>query len=402
MLARDNISDLLRRRAGPCVSLFMPIDRAAGTQQNQGRLERLLRRVQRELAAQGTRDGDAAKLARQTESLRDRPIVARSATDGLACFMAPDFLRVEQVPLAVKPEYHIGPRFALRPILRVLAENERFFVLALSHDVGRMFEATADAMCEVPLDPRQGPAPAVPRGTTPSRLAGGLVPPVRAAGPGWSEAALRRRWGGAAPTTRSCRIPLSHPAASPSEKVDIVRFLRAVDHSVHCLLGGQDAPLVLACIGFLAGLYTSVNSYRRLLPVKVPGNPATWSEDQLHVRACQIAEPYLRRSRDLACQKYEDARGTPLASDDVREVVPAADLGRIDTLRVTRSAVCRGGYDPYERRVQLNCRDDDLAEIAVVATLLHGGRVYDVDRDHAPGRHALAAVYREKRGRSAL
>jgi hypothetical protein len=190
------------------------------------------------------------------------------------------------------------------------------------------------------------------------------------------------------------RVDPSHPAAAPSEKADILRFLHVVDRQVNVVLGGQDAPLVLACIGFLAGLYVPVNSYRRLLPVKVPGNPATWSEGQLHAEAYQIAEPFLRHGRDLARQKYEEVRGTPLASDDVQEVVAAADVGKIDTLFLTRSAACRGCYDPQHHRVYLDREDDDLAEIAVDETLLHGGKVYDVDRDDVPGLGVLAAIYR--------
>lgn len=344
--------------------------------QDQQRLQRLAGAAQRELTDRGLRRCDLAELSQQTESLRDRPVFGPHPNDGIACFMAPDFVRVERVALAVEPQYLVGPRFALGPILPLLVADSRFFILALSHDLGRLFEATADAMCEVPLDPRQDAAPSAAHGSAGPRPRRNIIPMVRSS------------------SNDSALLGSQQVAAAHSEKADIVRFLRTVDHRVHALLAGQDAPLVLASIGFLAGLYQPINSYRRLLPAKVPGNPATWSEAQLHLKASQIAEPYLRHGHDMAHQKYEAAQGARWASDDVRAIIPAADLGRVDTLFVSRAARCRGRYDPQQGRVDLDRPDDDLADIAVAKTLLYGGRVFLAQRDELPPGTPLAAIYR--------
>lgn len=376
MLARNCISDLLQPRPGPCVSLFVSLHHAdAQGERNRGRFQHLVRSIERELASQGSSRWDLANLSHRVERLRDRPVFGRYPSDSVACFMAGDLLRVERMPLAVKPQYYVQPRFVLKPVLPMLAENQRFFVLALGHDACRLFEATADSMCEVPLDALPAAVPPGPASASDAPPSCRIVPRVRT-----TTTVLQRR----------------SATASPSASNDVRRFLHAVDRRVHALLGELDAPLVLACIGFLAVLYGPVNSYRQLLPVTVPGNPATWSEDQLHALARDIAEPFLRRGRDLARQNYEDVRGTPRSSDDVAEIVAAADLGRVDTLLVTRSVARCGAYDPRQHRVHFNGhgQDQDLVEIAADKTLQHGGKVYDLERDQVPGGSGLAAIFR--------
>ncbi len=85
-----------------------------------------------------------------------------------------------------------------------------------------------------------------------------------------------------------------HGHGGPSDRVktDAVRFFQRVDSVVGRVLRGQRAPLVLACVGYLAPLYEVANSFRHLVKGTVPGNPDRWNEDELREHAWTIVEPY--------------------------------------------------------------------------------------------------------------
>jgi hypothetical protein len=81
----------------------------------------------------------------------------------------------------------------------------------------------------------------------------------------------------------------------------------------------------------------------------------------------------------------------------MREVVPAAYEGRIETLFVALGKQQWGKFDPVGKRLQEHQKkelgDDDLLNLAATHTLRHGGCVYAVEPEKMPDTGLLAAVY---------
>jgi len=90
--------------------------------------------------------------------------------------------------------------------------------------------------------------------------------------------------------------------------------------------------------------------------------------------------------------------GTWLASDAIEEALPAAFYGRVESLFVALDQEQWGRFDPATNTLALHTEaesgDVDLLDVAAIQTLLHGGKVYAVERTEMPGDSLVAAVFR--------
>ncbi len=101
--------------------------------------------------------------------------------------------------------------------------------------------------------------------------------------------------------------------------------------------------------------------------------------------------------QDAAAQ-YKHHAETERASNDVRKIIPAAYDGRIESLFVASDQEQWGTFDPATHSIHMHqeakFRDEDLLDLAATQTLLHGGSVYAVEREHMPDTAVVAAVFR--------
>src|SRR3954470_3496492 len=121
-LSRDELRMLIEQPASPCVSLFLPIERAEpARQQNSIRLENLLRQAEQRLIA---RDLSAAAahdiLAPAYELIENRSFWAPQV-EGLAIFAATNLFRVYRLPLAFEELVIVDARAHIAPLLPLLS-----------------------------------------------------------------------------------------------------------------------------------------------------------------------------------------------------------------------------------------------------------------------------------------
>jgi len=104
------------------------------------------------------------------------------------------------------------------------------------------------------------------------------------------------------------------------------------------------------------------------------------------------------KAQHEAAAHYRNNAATERASNDICEVIPAAYDGRIESLFVASDQEQWGTFDPVTRTMHVHrvakFRDEDLLDLAATQTLLHGGSVYAVEREHMPDATLIAAVFR--------
>ena len=380
MFWRQDILKLLTDRLGPCVSIYMPT-RANGpaTREDLVRYQNLLRGVENDLILRGFAVVNAGELLADAKALIEDETFWRTESEGLALFIAPDFFVARRVPCAVRTAYRIDKRFHVAPLLPLVDATRRFFILALNQDSARFFEATPRSISEVMLG--EPDAELEPMATTGRRVATVRQPsafdvagsPTSSGGPAWSD-------GGTF-------------SADPVE-ADLIQFLRTIDRELRGCLRGERVPLVLACVGFLASLYEGVNSYERLLPVKVPGSPVNWTTRELHSQALRIVHPYLERDRLEARRRYESAEMGECATTDAASIANAAEEGQVDTLFLPDPCGGGGDFESDGESAFFGVAGDDLREIVAGKTLLSGGSLCILEKDEMPGGRFLAAILR--------
>jgi hypothetical protein len=91
--------------------------------------------------------------------------------------------------------------------------------------------------------------------------------------------------------TKAPEEPLNTP--SPLDASEVIEFFHQVDQCIRRVLRGESSPLVLACVGYLALLYRSANTYPHLIGCKIPGSPDRWSMVELQKNAWRLVAPYL-------------------------------------------------------------------------------------------------------------
>ena len=380
-IRREDIEDLLQLPGRPRISIYMPTFRAGvETQQNPIRLKNLLRSVQETLEESGMESTDAAELMTPVRELVDDQAFWQTASDGLAIFRSPEVFRIYRLPAALDEFVLVNERFHLKPLFTLLAEDQPFYVLAISLKNIRLIEATRHHAEELEI-------PGVPHSLT------------EALGD------LTRRYsqfqvGTSSKTVARSPIFHGHGTGEDNLKAEIVQFFNLADKALLRYMD-RDVPVVLAGVEYLLPRYKETTEHPKVLDEGLTGNAEGLSPEELRDMAWEIVEPVLTADRRRAAERYGDLLGTGRASSRYEEILPAAHDGRIDTLFVARGVRLWGSYDPKKREVRLQEDQDraqkggeDLLDHAAVQTFLNGGKVFAVPQQEVPDGQAMAAVFR--------
>jgi hypothetical protein len=377
-LSRDDVKALWADTGRPLVSIFLPTHRAgAEIQQDPIRLKNLLKQAEEDLVRDGMRPAEARDFLAPVGDLVGDAGFWRHQSDGLAVFRSSTDLHVYRVPVAFKEFVSVSDRFYIKPLLPLLANEARFYVLALSHKAIRLLDCSGDSVTEVDLPavpnsmeealPEEGPAPQLQFQSLP--LQGGRATRFHGHGVGTDDV----------------------------DDVNLERYFHRVDAGLQGVLKHEHAPLVLACVEYLAPIYRRITAYRHVLDEVMEGNPDGLKNEDLHQNAWTIVQPHFQRARDTAAAQYKEGLAKGRASNSLAEILAAAYQGRVATLFVPLGVRRWGRFRPEMLEVEEHEQEqagDELLDLAAMHTLLHAGTVYGVAPEEVPDQQTIAAVFR--------
>jgi hypothetical protein len=379
---RDDLRSLLDHKTGPCVSLFMHTTRGPG-HQDKIQWKNVVREAEERLKASGVRTPEARNLIQPAaDLLNDEPFWLDMPIGGLAGFLAPGLNRFFRVDIDPGNAVVVGPHFDVKPLLPLLTDNGRFFVLTLSQKKVRFFHGTRDHLTEVALV------------NVPESLDEALF--------NTDEGETRSRIEHPATDPRSDRqkaIFRGPGTGTESGKDGLLEYCHRVDRGLQKYLNDEQAPLVLATIEYLQPHYKQANTYQYLLEDFIPGSPDGLSETELRQRAWALVEKRIRAERERLFALYQqlDATGTGLAAHHLPQVVSAAYQGQIQYLLLPDGVQSWGRFNPGDLSVELHDQrqegDEDLFSLAATFALQHKARVIALDRDALPGLTQPAAIF---------
>jgi hypothetical protein len=171
ILSHEEIKSVITESQGPAVSIFLPTHRSGlEIQQDPIRLKNLLKQAESQLITEGSRPAEARELLTPVLELLDDAAFWRHQRDGLAVFRSRDVLRVYRLPLALPEFVSVSNRFYVKPLLPLLINDARFYILALSQKAVRLFECSRDDVQQIDLpDIPQGMEAALPLGSLPQQ-----------------------------------------------------------------------------------------------------------------------------------------------------------------------------------------------------------------------------------------
>ena len=364
-LTYTRLRELMDHRSDASVSVFLPTHPAAREQlQGTIRLQNLVIQAEDQLRAQGMRQADARELLQPAHRLRADELFWRAPSDGVALFCATGFFRSYRVPIRLPERLVVKGRFYTKPLLPLLQSNGRYYILALTQESARLYEATRYSAREVQLPPLERSPVVGHYGSLQLQAHRHFAQgPVGASNGGFCH---------------------GYGSGGDRSKKEMSVFFQRVDRVVTQVLRDQkQAPLVLACVGYLAAIYQATTNYQQLAQGKVPGSPDRWSLDELHSHSWRLVEPRFRQTQQVALDALRHLRGTCRASHDVGQIVLAADQGRVGLLFVKRDAEQWGRVDRESAAVYMAGSEEpsgeELLDYAAARTCTSGGEVYVLD-----------------------
>jgi hypothetical protein len=371
---------LIEQPKGTCVSIYMPTHKlGTQTQQDPIRFKNLLKEAEDKLIETGMRPQDARDMLARAQELDDYQFWQHQS-DGLAIFIADNFFSYYQVPLNFDELVVVTDRFHLKPLLQLLTNDGRFYLLALSQNQIRLFQGTRYSVSEIELeDVPQSIAEALRYDDPEKQL---QFHTGTSQGGGGDRAAIFHGQG----------------AGEDDQKENILRYFRQVDSGIQELLKNQQCPLVLAGVEYLFPIYKEANNYPHLIDGGVTGNPDISKPEELHAQAWEVVQPHFEKNQQKLVERYQELAGTGQTSDNISEVVPAAYFQRVDSLFVGIGIQKWGSFDPEKNQVEIHDQqqtgDEDLMDLAAIHTLINSGTVYAVDPESVPGKSPIAGIFR--------
>jgi hypothetical protein len=382
MFLRNDLDELLGCEDTPAVSIYLPTHPAGReVRQDAIRLRNLLTTAANRLGTD-RRGPEVDLLLEPARRLVDDEEFWRYQDRGLAIFLAPGFDRVHKLPIEVAEELSVGPRFRIRPLLRLVEPAGYFWVLSVSASRTRLYQGSRWSFDEFAV-------PGLPQGVAELR-----------------DETVYEEAHNAAPTGRPGRGPagLAHAqvfGAAPDElhKTQLIELLHRVAAAVEPVLKRRPAPVVLAAQPEIQGNLRDFVRWNELLPEGIVENPDALSPEELHRKAWRLVAPRQEKGRADALGRLNAliAAGGKAATS-AEAIVNAARYGRVEQLLLDENTPLWGrlveGQDRIEAHGGPAEGDEDLFDYAASMTLRQGGAVTLVERGQLPPNGPAAAILR--------
>ncbi|MBS1601919.1 MAG: hypothetical protein JST42_04575, partial [Bacteroidetes bacterium] len=367
----------------PCVSIYLPTHNAGmevNDQEDKRSFKAALRKVQQSLIQQKFDASLAGQLLIPGLQLLNDDDFWRNQSSGLAVFLSPGYSVCCQLPRSPGEKIHINTSFLLSPLATMLTDTDYAYLLVLSKHAARIYRADRFTLSRIDV-------PEMPKGMDDvihfEEKGGDSL--LRSADGGHGG-------GGHTPGTGTNFHGVG--SGKPDEKTNIAIYLKEVDKTLRSGLGIGSAPLFLAGVEYLLPIFRSVSGHRNIADQYITGNYDRIDDSTLYQHARPILASYFDKQQQESMTNLLDH--TSRVNSFPQEVIRAAFEGRVAELYVIKGTEVWGRYEPSVSEPVLHEQeekgDENLADQALIQTVLHGGKAHVVENMPMTGK--LAAVMR--------
>ncbi|HSL88595.1 MAG TPA: hypothetical protein VK870_04800 [Ignavibacteriaceae bacterium] len=381
VLAKELIQELLSVNHPPGISLYMTTHRSHPENlQDPIRFQNLVKQLEESLLEQYPAV-EVKKLLEPYLTLSNNSEFWGHTLDGLAVLGSTEFFKVIRLPVVVEELAIVADSFHTKPIRQYLQSVDRYHVLGLSLHEIKLFEGNRHSLVEVEL-PSDFPR------TITEALGEELT----------DQHTTVASYGGT--SGESSDMHHGHGGKKDEVDKDAERFFNIIARTIHEKYSKPTGwPLILAALSEHHSLFQKLSKNPLLLKNGINVNPDSISNDKLVKLAWEVLEPvYLQKLKDLV-EKFEQAKANNSGSDNVKEVVEAAEAGRVDTILIEKDRVIaerlRNKNTGTFKQTDLTQPklDDLLDDIGELVTKM-GGKVMFIPSEKMPAKTGIAALYR--------
>lgn len=357
MLKKESLMQMAETRRHWCVSVYMPLTETDPKKKRRN-FKNLMSVAEKKLRKLEVDPVQISKTLAPIEMILENPGFWKNQTEGIAAFFTPESFVWHSLQYEFDELVVVTDRFHLKPLLRDTSENGRFYILALSENRIRFFEASELGITELYVK------------GMPRNLACFFTAKTR----GDSKEAERER------------------------KKRMHDLFTRVDKAVNARMKNEVAPIAIAADKQMHSGYLKANTYPNIVKAGI-GTAAKLTPKKLLQKALPVVKPVFRQKRQKALKDFRAKVGEGKASNNFSKVFSAAKDGRIETLFVPVGKQTWGTFDKRSDDLKIHKRakpgDKDLLCVASFKTLEEGGEVFVVLPEQMPEDSMIAAVLRD-------
>lgn len=386
LLKKEKFKRLADVHHAHCVSLYLPTHRSGREvieNVDKVNLKNQLKEVAEKLKGYGLKEEEIKEYLQPAYELQNDDTFWRHQSDGLALFLYGNKFEYMTLPVSFKEFIYIADHLYLKPLVPLLNSSERFFIMALSLGNVKFYEGTSHSIVEVEME-----------GLVPQSLVEALT-----VGDDYEQKSLQYRSGQG---EQGKAMYHGHGEGTITEKKEeTLKYFREIDEGLMRMLHDEDAPLVLACVDYLAPIYRDVNSYAHLFDRNISGNHEKTGMLSIHTLAQDLLHEYFEKDKKDRYHAYHEKVHKGLASYEEKKVIPAAITGQVDTLFILNNQNLWGVYDAENHKIKLHnqkrVENTCLLNKAAVETVKNSGKVYLMAEEEMPEKSTLInATFRYK------
>lgn len=260
-----------------CLTIYAPVmDPDMVNDPNRIELKNLLQEAKAALLSAGATPRDVKKTLKPIHILVQDHDFWTVRGESLAFFVHPKIFRYYRMPDHTTPyKLSVGKQFNLKPLLKVVQDNQPYFVLALSHKNVRLYKG--DHYRIKPVRLKDFPVNMKESLNIDEYPKWRETHSIAPAGAGKGSQAFHGQYN-----------------VRQTDKDMLLQFFRRIDKRLHAYLQSKHSPLILAGVGYLAPIYRQVNTYQDLQPDIIKGNVEYAQLDTIREKAWSVIK---RRSK---------------------------------------------------------------------------------------------------------
>ncbi len=357
----------------PSVSILMPTQRTVPDKlQDPIRLKDLIRKAIEGLKAEFP-ERDLTSLYGHLNKAYDS-IDFTATLGGIALFANKYFGTIYVLPFPIKEQVIIDKNFATSNLVFALNRMPRYFVLALSRNLSRLFQGFGAAALHEIIEPevdKQG-----------NPISGF---PLNDLGP------EEHKWLAIGTGDRDARYLEDHAK----------QFFRFVDSFLSKFLEHDELPIIILGAGKDIELFETVTKNKRLIIAHHHGNFDRQSAEAISRIVEPIVQDYLKKQREKALEELVSAQGTLKYAEGFEPVWYAAHIGRIHKLFIETDLEVIGSYNAAKpeqviitNKIETHGNVYNLIEPLIDAVRAHRGEIIFVEPGALADRQHIAAILR--------
>ena len=371
MLRKRQFEELANKRSKYCISIYIPTHRSGENKDSIIRLKNQLSEIESQLSELGVKPKEIFKYVKPMNDLLNNSGFWRHLSDSLIIFRDEEDFIYTTLPLDVEDFSMVSDHYYLLPLLSTFNNNDTFYILTLSMNKNRLYEATQNEITQIVTDD-----------IFPNSIKESSGADVR-------QKSLQFRSG-----QNNGGLGLFHGKGEGKDdkKMEIIKYLSDIDNSLNEILEGYSSPLVVVSVNYIFSLFQEISSYKNIYPKAISGNYDSGDIPLVHEKACELLNPYFNQVRNSQKERYSEKVNRTTSNID--EVINAALVGGVETLFVKKDKQVWGDFKTETGSAIINQNknplDKCLLDFAARSTFLKGGKVFLEEPNELPEPEAVA------------